>query len=359
MSEMQKAPREWAKSLVFPLVLFVASRCFLVAFALAAPLFGPHVGADPALAPAFRAAHPLWATLAHGEIANYARVARNGYVSLADASTFPLLPWASKGLGGGAVEVALLLLSTVLCGFAFVGLYRVCEALRDAETARWAVGLLAAFPLAYHLSDGSALGALVAFSTWGVLLALRGHRLASGLVLALGVLAHPACACAAVATAWPPRAAGAQPADRGGGSRLFALLPLVVLVGCLWFIAAKVKATPATLWSAWWPAPGKMLGKDWRAMMEGFGAALAVGLLLLARQRSLRVLAAVGAAQLVLALVPQEPTAASAMAACWPAFLAGGYVLARHRVVRGPLLGMLAIHQGLLLYCYTHFLRRA
>ena len=93
-------------------------------------------------------------------------------------------------------------------------------------------------------------------------------------------------------------------------------------------------------------------------MAQGFGAALGVGVLLLARVRSLRVLAAVGAAQLVLALVPREPTAAHAMAACWPAFLAGGYVLARHRVLRAPLVGMLAIHQGLLLYCYTHFLLR-
>lgn len=359
MSEMRKALREGAQLLAFPLVLFVASRCVLLAFALAAPLFGPRVGADPALAPAFQVAHPLWATLAHGEIADYARVARHGYVTLADARYFPLLPTVGKVLGGGSVELGLLLTSTILCAFAFVGLYRVCEALHDTETARWGVGLLAAFPLAYHLSDGSALGALVAFSTWGVLLALRGHRLASGLLLALGVLAHPACACAAVAMVWPPRAAGAHPADQGSWSRLFALLPFVVLAGCLWFIAAKVRATPVALWSSWWPAPGKMLGKEWRIMAQSFGAALGVGVLLLARLRSLRVLAVVGAAQLVLALIPQEPTAVYAMAACWPAFLAGGYVLARHRVLRGPLVGMLSIHQGLLLYCYTHFLWRA
>jgi hypothetical protein len=358
-SETGKTLRERASALAFPLLLFAASRFFHFVFALAGPVFGPPIGSDGALSRAFQDSHPVWARLAHGEIAHYARVARGGYLALADVPYFPLLPLLGKATGAlfGSVEVGLLVISLVLCALAFVGLYRLCEELVDAETARWGVGLLAAFPLSYHLSDGSALSALLAFSAWGVLFASRGRRLGSAIVLSLGVLAHPACGFAAVALAWPPQTALRQAA--GGWSRLLALLPAAVLLGWLGLLGSKVHATAAGMWAAFVPTASKPLSDDWWVMMVGFGILLGAGALLLARTRALRVLAIVGVAQLASALGPGAPPAAYAMAACWPAFVAGGDLLARHKVLRGPAVTMLAVHQGLLLYCFTHYLRLA
>ena len=359
MSNLRKTLREPAKALAFPLLLFAASRGCHFVLALTSPIFGAAIGADEALSPAFQAAHPVWARLAHGEIANYARVARTGYRALADVAYFPLLPWLGEGLGAilGSLELGLLLGSQIFCALAFVGLYRLGEELRDVATARWSVGLLAAFPLSYHLSDGSALSALVAFSLWGVLLASRGRRLASAIVLSLGVLAHPACVLAALATAWPPRAAKARIA--AGWSRLVALLPVAALAAVLGLLAWRVQATAAGLWAAFVPSAPPPIGDDGWAMMAVFGGLLAAGALSLARTRAWRVLALVGAAELAFALGPRATVAAYAMAACWPAFLAGGDLLARRQALRGPAVAMLAVQQGLLLYCFTHFLRQA
>jgi hypothetical protein len=357
MREMQTTLRERANSFGFPLLVFAISRFFHFVFALAGPIFGPPIGSDALLSRAFLDAHPLLARLAHGEIADYARVARGSYLALTDVPYFPLLPLFGRGTSAifGSVEVGLLTISLVFCALAFVGFYRLCEELLGAETARWGVGLLAAFPLSYHLSDGSALSALLAFSAGGVLLASRGRRLASAIVLSLGVLAHPACVFAALATAWPPQAAERRAA--GGWSRLLALLPVAVLVGWLGLLGSRVHATAAGLWAAFVPAVPRPLGEDWRAMMAVFGILLLAGALVLAHTRGLRVLAVVGAAGLACALGPRQPAAAFAMAACWPAFVAGGDLLARHKVLRGPAVTMLAVHQGLLLYGFTHFLR--
>jgi hypothetical protein len=355
MREMQTTLRERANSFGFPLLVFAISRLFHFIFALASPIFGPPIGFDTLLSRAFRDAHPLLARLAHGEIANYARVARGGYLALTDVPYLPLLPLLGKGTGAlfGSVELGLLAVSLVLCALAFVLVYRLGEELFDAETARWGVGLLAAFPLSYHLSDGSALSALVAFSAGGVLLASRGRQLASAILLSLGVLAHPAGGFAAIATAWPPQAA--DPKVAGGWSRLFALLPVAVLAGWLGLLAAKLHAPGAGVWAAFIPAVPRPLGDDWRAMTVVFGILLLAGALVLARTRGLRVLAVVGVAELACALGPRAPTAAFAMAACWPAFLAGGELLGRHKVLRGPAVATLAVHQGLLLYGFTHF----
>jgi hypothetical protein len=361
MSATQDSPRNRFGWLAFPLLLFAASRCLLFVFAKAGPLFGPRIGSDPLLSQSFQNSYPTWASLAHGEIANYARIARAGYASLADVPYFPLLPALGKWLGAilGSVELGLLVSSLALCALGFLGVYRLFEELRGSDTARWGLALLAAFPFSYHLSDGSALGGLVAFSAWGILLALRGRPLGAAIVLSLGVLAHPACLFATMATAWSPLVPQRQAsaAVAAWTSRLYALLPVVVLVGFMLFFGSSFHSTPAGFREAFLPETSKILGAAWFAMMVAFGLLLAAGVLLLVGMPGLRTLALVGAAQLLCALGPREPASAYALAACWPAFLAWGDMLARREVLRGPTVAVLAVHQGLLLYCFTHFVR--
>ena len=216
MTDPQRTIEDRYGWLSFPLLMFAASRALLFAFAKAGPLFGGQLGVSGALPKEFSAAYPTWAALGHGEISGYARIARHGYAGAADVLFGPLVPLLGKGLGAvvGSIELGLMLLSLIACAVGFAGVYRLFEELRNHDTARWGLAVLAAFPLSYHLSDGSALACLLAFSTWGVLLALRGSHLLAAALLSLGALAHPACAILSLAAVALPSRLG-EPASAG------------------------------------------------------------------------------------------------------------------------------------------------
>jgi hypothetical protein len=334
--------------LTIPLVVFMTSRLLLLAFSRAAPLFATPVGPVPPTWP-WAAAHPVWAALAHGEMGITARIARAGYATVADAPHFPLLAWLAKGLLvlGGSLESWLLFLSLLACAAGFVGVYRVFERLRGPDAACWGLALLAAFPLAYHLSDGGTLAALLAFSAWGVWLAVRGRWLGGAVVLALGVLAHPACLAAVLMAAWPR--------DWSWRRIVFALLPALVLAG--WLFHLRTQFGPA-LWTVLWPGTSALMS-PWLAITVFFGGSLAVAILLMALTTDLRVLALVAAVQLVMVMWVWTPSAVHALAACWPAFLIAGDFLVRRNSLRIPALVILATHQGLLLFCFVRYLSLA
>lgn len=332
--------------LTYPLVIFVTSRLLLLAFSTAAPLFSAPVGPLPALTWPWAAAHPIWARMAHGEMQVYARLAHAGYASAADAPHFPLFAWLTKGLLalGGSAESWLLVLSLVAGAAGFVGVYRVFERLRGVDVACWGLALLAAFPLGYHLSDGGALAGLLVFSAWGAGLALRGRWLTGAVVVALGVLAHPACLAATVLVALPE----GKLWRRG----VFVVLPVLVMAGWLVYLRTKFGAA---LGPALWTNPSSLMS-PWQALAVVLGGGLLLGMAMMAFERELRVLALVGAVQLVMVLWLWTPSAVHGLAACWPAFLLWGNVLVRRSGLRIPAMAMLATHQGLLLFCFLHYL---
>jgi len=341
--------------LSFPLLIFAASRALLFAFAKSGPLFGPAIGADGSIFAPFSRAYPALAALGHGQLADYARIARNGYAGAADAAITPVVPLLGKWLGAalGSIELGLMVLSLLACALGFVGLYRLFERLRGTETARWGVALLAAFPLSYHLSDGSAVGCLLAFSTWGAFFALQGSAILAAVVLSVGALAHPACAILAMAVI-PMASQGEQP--RLWRRILIAIAPILACLG--WFSAMSSRLGPpgAGLRAAFFVHP-TLVGSGWKAVAIASGAFLGVGVLLLLRMRGLRSLSLVGALYLSVVLMGWNSVSAFALSACWPAFLGLGDLLAKRQSLRGPVVAMLCAHQGLLLYCFTHFLR--
>ncbi len=349
LGDIRRPLAERFQWLFVPLVVFMTSRLLLLAFSRAAPLFSKPVGPDPSLTWPWAAAHPVWAALAHGEIRGYANLATAGYATAADAAHFPLLAWLTRGLLvlGGSAETWLLALSLLLCAAGFVGVYRVFERLRGADAASWGVTLLAAFPFAYHLSDGGALAALLAFSAWGVWFGLRGRWLTGALVLACGVLAHPACLVAVVMVA--------RPQGKLWRRIVFALLPALALAG--WLLYQRTHLGPA-LWMALWPRTPE-LASPWLAMLVFFGGGLLVGALLMVLNAELRVLGLVALAQLVMVSWSWTPAAAHALAACWPAFLLWGDLLVRRNGLRIPAVSILATHQGLLLLCFVRYLHLA
>lgn len=332
--------------LTYPLVIFMTSRLILLAFSTAAPLFSAPLGPLPALIWPWAAAHPIWARLAHGELQVYARLAHAGYASAADAPHFPLFAWLTKGLlvMGGSAESWLFVLSLVVGAAGFVGVYRVFERLRGTDAACWGLALLAAFPLGYHLTDGGALAGLLAFSAWGVWLALRGRWLVGAAVLALGVLAHPACLAATVLVALPQAKLWRR--------AVFVVLPVLVIAG--WLVYLRMKFGPA-LGPALWTNSSSLMS-PWQALVVVFGGGLIVGMAMMVFERDLRILALAGAVQLGMVLWLWTPSAVHGLAACWPAFLIWGDVLVRRSGLRIPAMAMLATHQGLLVFCFVHHL---
>lgn len=358
MSDTQKTLAERYGWLSFPLLIFATSRALLYAFAKAGPLFGKPMGVDTGISPAFSHAYPALAALGHGAISDFVRIARNGYTGAADIAIFPVVPYLGKCLGAalGSVELGLILLSFVACGIGFVGAYRLFMKLRDAETARTGVVLLAAFPLSYHLSDGGSLACLLAFSTWGVLNAVQGSYILSAAILSVGVLAHPACALFAIATI-PLVPQGEQPQPPWGCRRLWVVVA-PILVGLIWFgvSASRFGSLGSGLRAALASRP-ELGGAGWKAVVTALGVVLSVGSVLLLPMRGLWGLALVAASLLYAAFGGWNTFSSFALAACWPAFLGLGTWLANRQNLRAMVVAALCTHQGLLLYCFTHFLR--
>jgi hypothetical protein len=351
---LQELPWQRYAWLAFPLSVFAASRGLLFAFAKTAPLFGGQLGDRGALAGEFSLSYPTWAALADDGMSATAHVARNGYTGAADVLFGPLVPLLGKGLGAvvGSIELGLMLLSLLACAVGFAGVYRLFEKLRDQDTARWGLAVLAAFPLSYHLSDGSALACLLAFSTWGVLLALQGRPILATVTLSAGALAHPAVAIFALAVVVLPSATK-QPAWR---RVLPALLPILIV--SLWFLAelSRFGRVGDGLEAALLAQP-EAVGFGWTAVVLSFSLVLGAGLLALLRTPGVRLLAVVGGLHLAVVLYAWNTLPAVALAGCWPAFLGLGALLAKRQSWRAPTVAMLCAHQGLLLYCFTHFLR--
>ncbi len=358
MSDTQETIAERYGWLSFPLLIFTASRTLLYTFAKAGPLFGKPMGVDVRLSPAFSRAYPALAALGHGEISDFARIARNGYRGAADIAIPPVVPYLGKGLGAalGSLELGLIVLSFVACAVGFAGAYRLFLKLRDAGTARAGVALLAAFPLSYHLSDGGSLACLLALSTWGVLYAVQGSYILSSAILSVGVLAHPACALFAIATI-PLVSQGAQPQRPWEWRRRWVVVA-PVLITLLWFgvMASRFGALGSGLRAALASRP-ELGGPGWVAVVSAFGVVLCIGGVLLLPMRGLWGLALAAAPLLYGAMSGWNTFSSFALAACWPAFLGLGAQLASRQNLRATVVALLCAHQGLLLYCFTHFLR--
>jgi hypothetical protein len=352
MSDTHSRTSERFGWLWYPLLTFAASRVLILAFAWSAPLFGGKLGSPSGPPSAFVYQHPLWGALAHGDISTHAGIASGGYKSVADASVFPLVPLLGKGLGAlfGSIEAALIVLSLLACAAAFAGIYRLFDSLHGRETARWGVALLAAFPFSYHLSDGSALACVLALSAWGTVLALRGSFAWAAAALSLAVLAHPAGIFSAVAVACLPAA--------GGSWRKWpaVLVPGLALLLQPIYVRSHLGVSTAVLWGALWDkaAPSS---SAWAAMLVALGGLAGAGVLLLGRHPKLRLLVLAGGLELGFVLHAWSPAGAHALVLCWPAFLGLAGLLAERQALRAPLVAMLGAQQGLLLYCFTHFLR--
>jgi hypothetical protein len=100
---------------------------------------------------------------------------------------------------------------------------------------------------------------------------------------------------------------------------------------------------------------GAPLRPEAQVLLVVLGIALAVGGLLTARWRGLRLMAIAGGLQLGLVAAAAGSFSVHALAALWPLFLGWSDLLGKRPSLRIPAIAMCAAHQGLLLYCYARF----
>jgi hypothetical protein len=174
----------WARANATPLIVFVASRIWLLLIVAASILLVPDPQRPADALPLSTPSRPLRALLVdpwtHWDGEWYRRIAVDGYTDLPvdetgqrDTAFFPLYPIAVRTLAAviGDVDLAGLLVSNAALLATLILLYRLVRLHSEPAIARAAVLLLAFFPFSYFLgamySESLFLLAIVAAFTFG------------------------------------------------------------------------------------------------------------------------------------------------------------------------------------------------
>ncbi len=334
--------------MAFPLGLFLSSRLLYVALGWFEVLYASRFGRTPQIPARLLAPWAPLSLLGSGDLAAYARIAQLGYQQPEDTLVFPLLPGLAW-LVSLAFPVAptLVVLGNLACAAAFAVIFALYDELEGPSAARWGLGLLAAFPFAFHLADGGAL-AWVALSTAGAaLLAQRGRLGLAALVATAGALAHPAALAAVIALVALRSRSPVSPLAR----LALALAPLAVpLAWGILVVSGVLRKLPATFFARFAALPSR----PWLWAMLPWTALVIAGVLLLLIRPGPRWLAAATVATVALLFLMLGPPMARALAVCWAALLPLGALAAR-----SPSLGMMTLataglHQGVYLFFHTY-----
>lgn len=339
--------------MAFPLAVFLVSRILLFGLAYFGTLFGRPLGPARDEQPGFVAGSPTLAGIGHGDVTVLARIARSDPAAAEDARSFPLLPALGKlALAlGHSPEAWLIAVSSLACGAAYVAVYRLYLDSAGPTVARAALGLMAAFPFAFRLSDGGALGALAFFTSLGTLLARRGSAVWASAAVSLGALAHPAAIAATAAlVCYGPLAPGrrlARPLSRLVYWAV-AMCPLAVAGAWLLHLATTRRVPISALVPPFaLPSTPVVMACLPFAVLVLAGATLAVA-------RGPAALGVSTGLQAALLVIGGGFAGTRALGACWGAFLPLAQGLERRPAAQGLALVGLATYQGLFYYLFVH-----
>lgn len=369
---LQTLAAEW-KWATFPALLFVYTRIALLGFSYFSLRLAPNLNwsFDPR---EFLKDHPALDGLCRWDCWHFGRIAREGYTEARWTNFFPLYPLLTRGLHaatGMPVLLALLVISNLACFGAYLVIYRIFITVAEVDGARCAMALFAAYPFAFFHSTGYPESLMLFFSALAVLLALRGNHIWAGFALGVGVLArHLTLFAGASLLTAQIRQRGVRPRRLLLNPAILGLIvPWLFLAGYslyqykafgnpLAFAAARDKPPWGPL--AWWGVQNLLTTKLDNDQVRAMWTYVPFGLL-----TSAGALALVGRKQwielAVFAIVFMASIWAIGMwglgrysASCWPAFLPLGIWLARRPSWQGPVVGILALFQGLFFFLFAH-----
>jgi hypothetical protein len=305
---------------------------------------------------------------------HFGYISREGYAEAKWTNFFPLFPLLVRGLyrsTGIHPNLALLIVPNVVSLASFLVIYRIFIMLADKDAARWALVLFSVYPFAFFQATGYPESLMIFCSALAVLLALRGNHLWAGVVLGLGVLArHLTMFAGAALLAAQIRQRGLHPKHLLLNPAILGLvIPWLFLAGyCLYeylqwgnplaFVAARDEPPWSEL--AWWGLKDLLtttLRNDHVRVMYSyipFAFIVTLGALALLIRREWAELAAFGVVFALAIWVIGMWGIGRYSASCWPAFLPLGAWLSKRPNLQGPVIGILAMFQGLFFYLFAH-----
>jgi hypothetical protein len=359
---------EW---IAFPLVLFVSTRIALLVFAQIALTLIPDLYV-PWGDQEFLLQYPALDGLCRWDCELYGRIARMGYLDATATNFFPLYPLLVRALHaliGLHYHLALLIVSNLASLGAFLVIYRIFALLSSKTAARWALVLLALYPFAFFQATGYPESLMMFFSALAILLALRGHHIWAGVALGLGVLARHLTLFAGTALL------AAQLHQRGPSLKRFLLSPAILgllvpwlCLGLYCLYQAVEFGNPLAFWAAranwgtfaWWGIDKLFASTEMNDHVRMIYASLpfaiipTVGAIALLTRKQWIELAAFGLVMMVVVWSVGLLGLGRYAASCWPAFLPLGSWLAQRAFWQGPIIGLLALFQGLFFYLFVH-----
>lgn len=178
--------------MLFPLVVFVATRLALLAFSylglhLIPALYDQH-GQRALFGP-----YAAFEGLCRWDCYWFFSIAERGYWEARATNFFPLYPALVRTLHlmtGIPLPFALLIVSNLASFAALLVVYRIFTMLVSEAAARWSVALLVAYPFAFFQAVGYPESLMMLYSALAILFALRGQHVWAGVLLGFGVLAR-------------------------------------------------------------------------------------------------------------------------------------------------------------------------
>jgi hypothetical protein len=361
---------QWA---AFPLLLFICTRIALFGFAQIAMTLVPNLAFEFGSRDFIRD-YPFLDGLCRWDCWHFGTIARDGYTEAWFTNFFPLLPLLVRGihlLTGLPINLVLILVPNLACLGAYLVIYRIFMLLADEPSARWGLSLLAAYPFAFFQAMGYPESLMIFTSALALLLALRGHHLAAGLTLGLGVMARHLTMFAGAGLLI------AQMRQRGVHPRRLLLSPAILGLAIPWVFLglyslyqyrtfgnamAFAAARDQPPWSelAWWGVWDLLNAEQYNEHMPvmysyiPFALLPLLGIIGLWSRREWLELAAFGTIFTFAIWEIGMWGLGRYSASCWPAFLPLGVWLAKRPNWQGPIIALLALFQGLFFYLHAH-----
>ena len=298
---------------------------------------------------------------------HFINLARDGYSVPEHANFFPLLPLLIRALGFIGIPhfIGILLITNLAALAAAIVVYRVFCKVASAESARWALAVLVAFPFSFFQSSGYPESLMLLFTALAVWFALDGHGARAGVALGIAVLArHISILIGLVLPAIQLQQRGLRGFFKSPLQVLSLGLPFAI-GGVYLYWQYKVFGDPLTFWAvrdnwggiAWWGVREVLTKPEAPPMFRMyllFALVPTIGVVALFFKREWRVLAAGGAVMMIVFWAVGAAGLGRYSASCWPAYLPLGVALVRWPPLRAPVLGFLGLCQGIIFVLHVH-----
>ena len=372
--ELQPLVARW-KWAAFPIVLFLCTRIALLGFSQIAMIVEPTLryGYSPQK---LLQHYPALDGLSRWDSQHFLRIAYEGYTEPLWTNFFPLCPLLVRTLHvltGIPAHLGLLIVPNVAGLGAFLVIYRIFIMLADEDGARWALVLFAAYPFAFFQATAYPESLMIFSSSLAVLLALRGNHIWAGVALGFGVLArHLTLFTGAALLAAQIRQRGLHPRRLLLNPAILGLLIPWLFLGlyCLYqyitfgnpLAFAAARAMPPWGDRAWWGIGNLLTTTEQSEHVPiiysylPFAAITTIGAIALVTRQEWTELAAFAVVFILVLWGIGMWGLGRYTASCWPAFLPLGIWLAKRPNWQGPVIGMLALFQGLYFYLFIHMI---